>query len=54
MRVKLTICVPGVMSRGNDEKRVPCPPSAAAPADYKRDEDVEGDDSPGLIVACNF
>ncbi|KAI2617253.1 hypothetical protein GGS26DRAFT_596576 [Hypomontagnella submonticulosa] len=43
-------------------KRIPCPPASekAASEEYKRntamegDEDALGDDSPALIVACNF
>ncbi|KAI0909852.1 hypothetical protein F4823DRAFT_409585 [Ustulina deusta] len=49
----------GVAHSNNNAKRVPCPASAplstgAAKAKRTEDEDIQEDDSPGLIIACAF
>lgn len=51
----------GSISLLNQAKRTPCPKSSdkAASAEYKRDtasaeDEDEGDDTPGNIVACAY
>ncbi|KAI0420499.1 hypothetical protein F5X98DRAFT_29628 [Xylaria grammica] len=46
-----------VTNGNNNAKRVPCPEAAsleAVKAKRTEDEDIEEDDSAGLIVACAF
>lgn len=61
-RTELIIYFTGGMSAINHPKRIPCPEASdkAASEYYKRDttsaedEDALGDDSPGIIIACDF